>query len=68
MSSEAEALSRAWTWLGLTVADTGEGMAVVEMTSTEEMANHAAGWVRMAFIVPSRGLIGFRTVVRDKQQ
>ncbi len=25
------------------------------------MANHAAGWVRMDFIVPSRGLIGFRT-------
>src|ERR1700761_7104235 len=27
----------------------------------EEMANHAAGWVRMDFIVPSRGLIGWRT-------
>lgn len=27
----------------------------------EEMANHAVGWVRMDFIVPSRGLIGFRT-------
>lgn len=27
----------------------------------EDMANHAAGWVRMDFIVPSRGLIGFRT-------
>ena len=27
----------------------------------EEMTNHAAGWVRMDFIVPSRGLIGFRT-------
>ncbi len=27
----------------------------------EQMANHAAGWVRMDFIVPSRGLIGFRT-------
>ncbi|WP_066905211.1 translational GTPase TypA [Millisia brevis] len=26
-----------------------------------QMANHAAGWVRMEFIVPSRGLIGFRT-------
>jgi GTP-binding protein len=26
-----------------------------------EMANHAAGWVRMDFAVPSRGLIGFRT-------
>ena len=27
----------------------------------EEMANHAAGWVRMDSIVPSPGLIGFRT-------
>ncbi|BBX95478.1 translational GTPase TypA [Mycobacterium lacus] len=27
----------------------------------EEMTNHAAGWVRMDFVVPSRGLIGFRT-------
>src|SRR6476620_9113307 len=27
----------------------------------EEMTNHAAGWVRMDFGVPSRGLIGFRT-------
>ena len=41
MSSETDAPSRAWTWLGLTVADTGEGMAVVEMTPTEDMANHS---------------------------
>ncbi|WP_104084098.1 translational GTPase TypA [Cryobacterium sp. Y11] len=27
----------------------------------ENMANHGTGWVRMEFIVPSRGLIGFRT-------
>ncbi|MCH4249922.1 MAG: translational GTPase TypA [Microbacteriaceae bacterium] len=27
----------------------------------ESMANHGSGWVRMVFIVPSRGLIGFRT-------
>lgn len=26
-----------------------------------QMANHAAGWMRMEFIVPARGLIGFRT-------
>ncbi|MEC3952109.1 translational GTPase TypA [Nocardia sp. CDC153] len=26
-----------------------------------QMSNHSAGWVRMEFIVPSRGLIGFRT-------
>ena len=28
----------------------------------EEMSNPSTGWVRMEFIVPSRGLIGFRTV------
>jgi len=27
----------------------------------ETMHNHGTGWVRMEFIVPSRGLIGFRT-------
>ncbi len=26
-----------------------------------QMTNHGSGWVRMEFIVPSRGLIGFRT-------
>jgi len=41
VSSETDAPSRAWTWLGLTVADIGEGMAVVEMTPTEDMANHS---------------------------
>ena len=41
MSNKPDAPSRAWTWLGLTVADTGEGMAVVEMTPTDDMANHS---------------------------
>ena len=27
----------------------------------ETMTNHGTGWVRMEFLVPSRGLIGFRT-------
>jgi GTP-binding protein len=27
----------------------------------ESMSNHGTGWVRMEFVVPSRGLIGFRT-------
>ena len=27
----------------------------------ENMANHGTGWVRMEFVVPARGLIGFRT-------
>jgi len=26
----------------------------------ESMSNHGTGWIRMTFIVPSRGLIGFR--------
>jgi GTP-binding protein len=26
-----------------------------------EMVNHGTGWVRMAYVVPARGLIGFRT-------
>jgi uncharacterized protein (TIGR00369 family) len=36
-----EANSRAWRWLGLNVVDAGEGTAVVEMTTTEDMANHS---------------------------
>ncbi|MFX0538315.1 translational GTPase TypA [Ornithinimicrobium sp. Y1847] len=27
----------------------------------EQMTNHGTGWVRMEYVVPSRGLIGFRT-------
>jgi len=27
----------------------------------EQMVNHGTGWIRMEYIVPSRGLIGFRT-------
>ncbi|MFT8636878.1 MAG: translational GTPase TypA [Pseudoclavibacter sp.] len=27
----------------------------------ESMSNHGSGWVRLIFVVPSRGLIGFRT-------
>ncbi len=27
----------------------------------ESMANHGTGWIRLEFIVPARGLIGFRT-------
>ncbi|MDE0572630.1 translational GTPase TypA [Demequina sp. B12] len=28
----------------------------------ESMSNHGTGWVRMEFIVPARGLIGFRSI------
>jgi uncharacterized protein (TIGR00369 family) len=41
VSSPVEATSRAWSWLGLKVVDAGEGTAVVEMTTTEDMANHS---------------------------
>ncbi|WP_432015044.1 translational GTPase TypA [Streptomyces cucumeris] len=27
----------------------------------DNMSNHGSGWVRMEFVIPSRGLIGFRT-------
>ncbi len=27
----------------------------------EQMVNHGTGWVRMEFVIPARGLIGFRT-------
>ncbi len=29
--------------------------------SLEQMVNHGTGWVRMEYLVPARGLIGFRT-------
>ena len=33
--------SPAWAWLGLELVETGEGSATVEMTATEDMANHS---------------------------
>jgi GTP-binding protein len=40
--------------------------AVTQMVSTrrarlEQMVNHGTGWVRLDYLVPARGLIGFRT-------
>jgi len=40
--------------------------AVTQLMATrrgrmQTMANHGTGWVRMEFLVPARGLIGFRT-------
>ena len=34
-------MSPAWKWLGIGVAELGDGVAVLEMTPTEHMANHA---------------------------
>ena len=31
----------AWAWLGITEAELGEGLAILEMTPTPDMANHA---------------------------
>jgi uncharacterized protein (TIGR00369 family) len=39
--SEARVVSRAWEWLGIEAVEVGEGMAVLEMTPGEHMANHA---------------------------
>jgi uncharacterized protein (TIGR00369 family) len=33
--------SRAWRWLGLELVESGDGYATVEMTPTEDMANHS---------------------------
>jgi len=36
-------------------------MLAVRKGRMEQMVNHGTGWVRLEFLVPSRGLIGFRT-------
>ncbi len=41
MSGETQAPSRAWAWLGLRLTDESDDAAVVEMTTTEDMANHS---------------------------
>jgi uncharacterized protein (TIGR00369 family) len=41
VSDLVQAKSRAWAWLGLRLVETGEGTAVVDMTTTEDMANHS---------------------------
>lgn len=41
MSELTRSPSRAWTWLGIKLVESDEGSAVVEMTTTEDMANHS---------------------------
>ena len=41
MSSQARRVSPAWAWLGIQEAELGDGVAVLEMAPTENMANHA---------------------------
>ena len=41
MSSEARTVSPAWQWLGILAVELGDGLAVIEMTPTAHMANHA---------------------------
>jgi uncharacterized protein (TIGR00369 family) len=41
VSETTQAPSRAWAWLGLTLVETAQGTAIVEMNPTEDMANRA---------------------------
>ena len=41
MSSRAEVVSAAWRWLGMILVEMGDGTATVDMTPTEDMANHS---------------------------
>jgi GTP-binding protein len=36
-------------------------MLALRKARMEQMVNHGTGWVRMEYLVPARGLIGFRT-------
>jgi GTP-binding protein len=37
------------------------GLLAIRKGRMEHMTNHGTGWVRLDFVVPARGLIGFRT-------
>jgi uncharacterized protein (TIGR00369 family) len=39
--SDPTAVSRLWTWLGLQTVEIGQGVAIIEMKATEDMANHS---------------------------
>jgi uncharacterized protein (TIGR00369 family) len=41
VSEVTQAPSRAWAWLGLKLVEAADGTAVVDMTPTEDMANHS---------------------------
>ncbi len=41
MSEVTQAPSRTWAWLGLELVEAGDGTAIVDMTATEDMANHS---------------------------
>ena len=49
MSELVTVPSRAWEWLGMRLVEAADGTAVVEMTSTEDMAN-ASGFVHGGMI------------------
>ena len=36
-------------------------LMAIRLGRLEQMVNHGTGWVRMEYLVPARGLIGFRT-------
>ena len=37
------------------------GLLALRKGKMEQMVNHGTGWVRLDYLVPARGLIGFRT-------
>ena len=39
--NDVRTVSKLWTWLGLQTVETGEGVAIIEMRATEDMANHS---------------------------
>jgi uncharacterized protein (TIGR00369 family) len=39
--SDVKTVSKLWTWLDLQTVEIGEGVAVIEMKATEDMANHS---------------------------
>jgi uncharacterized protein (TIGR00369 family) len=39
--SDVKTVSKLWTWLGLQTVEIGEGIAIIEMKATEDMANHS---------------------------
>jgi uncharacterized protein (TIGR00369 family) len=41
VSSEVQGSSPAWRWLGIELVNTGDDTATVEMTPTDDMANHS---------------------------
>ena len=44
-----------------TIWESSRSCSALRKGRLEQMVNHGTGWVRMEYLVPARGLIGFRT-------